>query len=28
VVIWPLLPGSDTGIFKGVSIFVAALFSL
>lgn len=28
VVIWPWLPGSDTGIFKGVSIFVAALFSL
>ncbi|MCR4919841.1 MAG: mechanosensitive ion channel [Prevotella sp.] len=28
VVIWPLLPGSDSGIFKGVSIFVAALFSL
>lgn len=28
IVIWPLLPGSDSGIFKGVSIFVAALFSL
>ncbi len=28
VVIWPLLPGSESGIFKGVSIFVAALFSL
>lgn len=28
VVVWPWLPGSDTGIFKGVSIFVAALFSL
>ena len=28
VVIWPLLPGSDSGVFKGVSIFVAALFSL
>ena len=28
VVIWPLLPGSESGVFKGVSIFVAALFSL
>ena len=28
VVIWPWLPGSESGIFKGVSIFVAALFSL
>ena len=28
IVIWPLLPGSDSGIFKGVSIFVAAIFSL
>ncbi len=28
IVIWPLLPGSDSGVFKGVSIFVAALFSL
>lgn len=28
VVIWPLVPGSDSGVFKGVSIFVAALFSL
>ncbi|MBO6144486.1 MAG: mechanosensitive ion channel [Prevotella sp.] len=28
IVIWPLLPGSESGIFKGVSIFVAALFSL
>lgn len=28
IVVWPLLPGSDSGIFKGVSIFVAALFSL
>lgn len=28
VVIWPCLPGSDSGVFKGVSIFVAALFSL
>ena len=28
VVIWPFLPGSESGIFKGVSIFVAALFSL
>ena len=28
VVVWPLLPGSESGVFKGVSIFVAALFSL
>lgn len=28
VVIWPCLPGSESGVFKGVSIFVAALFSL
>ena len=28
VVIWPWLPGSESGIFKGVSIFVAALLSL
>ena len=28
VVIWPWLPGSESGIFKGVSIFVATLFSL
>ena len=28
VVIWPWLPGSESGIFKGISIFVAALFSL
>ena len=28
VVIWPWLPGSESGIFKGVSIFVAAIFSL
>ena len=28
IVVWPLLPGSESGIFKGVSIFVAALFSL
>lgn len=28
VVVWPWLPGSESGIFKGVSIFVAALFSL
>ena len=28
IVIWPLLPGSESGVFKGVSIFVAALFSL
>ena len=28
VVIWPWLPGSESGIFQGVSIFVAALFSL
>ena len=28
IVVWPLLPGSDSGVFKGVSIFVAALFSL
>ena len=28
VVLWPLLPGSDSVVFKGVSIFVAALFSL
>ncbi len=28
VLIWPWLPGSESGIFKGVSIFVAALFSL
>ena len=28
IVIWPLLPGSDSGVFKGVSIFVAAIFSL
>ena len=28
IVIWPLLPGSDSVVFQGVSIFVAALFSL
>ncbi len=28
IIVWPLLPGSDSGIFQGVSIFVAALFSL
>ena len=28
IIVWPLLPGSDSGVFKGVSIFVAALFSL
>jgi small-conductance mechanosensitive channel len=28
IVIWPLLPGSESGVFKGVSIFVAAIFSL
>ncbi|WP_114777668.1 mechanosensitive ion channel family protein [Botryobacter ruber] len=28
VVIWPYLPGSDSDIFKGVSVFLGILFSL
>ena len=28
VMIFPYLPGSDSGIFKGVSVFIGVLFSL
>jgi small-conductance mechanosensitive channel len=28
VVVWPYLPGSDSDIFKGVSVFLGILFSL
>ncbi len=28
VVIWPLLPGSDSDVFKGVSVFIGLLLSL